>query len=957
MKKSIFYALCGLSLLISTTTSAQFGKLKDKIKEKAEQLMESEPKNLLNSSEELIKKELVKKTDAKQASFDTSSFIYTIAFLDKTESFENQQENEKLFKAANFLLTSEEDQTEQDQARSLYELGRYNYLKRSYRLAEFNLNAARDAYIALSLESDPVYLKTLGTLCLLYNDMGRFDQALKMAEQTAGSWKEEYGAGSKGYLSAMHNRAVILMNLGQFSAAEKSFLNLRDQIQHSEGEHSMPTAILHNNLAILYLKLGRMEAAAEMIQKTISIADQALKEKSGTYIQLLTNQALIYQQNHSYDKAEQTYLKAKDLQESRLKLNRTSDPDYAHLLSNMAALYMYKNDLGKAENYLKESLEIQVNKYGAVFPEVAAIQYELGNLYLLKKDWTSAKSNYNTAYASRVKLFGESHPTTIQSLYGLSVAEWYTGDVGLAKQHLETVLDVSLGFANDFFGSMSEVEKTSYWDQIQPYFLTYYNFAAKAKVPSDYLSKLFQYRTATKGILLSSTTKLKSTIQLSNDPKLISLYQQWVDQKKSLAVYYSLSRKELQNQRINLDSLEEAANQTERTLSERSGLFNASMSQQLSVSVEDIQAKLKAGESLVEIIQYPILDGFLSKESGYMAVVIQPNKSAQLVILPEGNELDSRNYASYKNLIRLKVTDKSSYEKFWQPIDQLLSENADVYLSTDGIYHQVNISTLLIPDAGYVVDKYTIHLLGHPRHLLEEEQRSRPMQNAFLLGYPDYGTDNIASLPGTDAEVNAIGAVLKRSGINYDIKERLQATESSVKAQQSPSIFHIATHGFFLEDVGGGSGEVFGVRIDEANKNPLLRSGLLLAGAGSEQSSNTASFEDNDNGVLNAFEAVNLDLSNTQMVVLSACETGKGDMKSGEGVYGLQRAFRIAGAEQLMMSLWKVDDNATKELMINFYDNWIEKHMSPVKAFRAAQLAVKAKFPEPYYWGAFVMVE
>jgi CHAT domain-containing protein len=168
-------------------------------------------------------------------------------------------------------------------------------------------------------------------------------------------------------------------------------------------------------------------------------------------------------------------------------------------------------------------------------------------------------------------------------------------------------------------------------------------------------------------------------------------------------------------------------------------------------------------------------------------------------------------------------------------------------------------------------------------------------------------------------------------------------------------VLHIATHGYFLEDVEA-SGSAFGVQLENATDNPLLRSGLMLAGASKTLSGqHMPNLASNDNGILTAYEAMNMNLEGTNLIVLSACETGLGDIKAGEGVYGLQRAFLVAGADALIMSLWKVDDAATQHLMRNFYTNWI-KLGNKQKAFKQAQLQLMTKYKEPFYWGAFVMM-
>lgn len=145
-----------------------------------------------------------------------------------------------------------------------------------------------------------------------------------------------------------------------------------------------------------------------------------------------------------------------------------------------------------------------------------------------------------------------------------------------------------------------------------------------------------------------------------------------------------------------------------------------------------------------------------------------------------------------------------------------------------------------------------------------------------------------------------------------------------------------------------------GVQVSRAKENPLLRSGLMFAGAAATLS-NEISIGGANNGMLNAYEAMSLNLKDTKLVIMSACETGTGEIVNGEGVYGLSRAFQIAGASKIIMSLWKVDDEATEQLMTSFYSEWI-KTKNPQNAFLSAQRTVKLKFPEPYFWGAFVLI-
>lgn len=216
------------------------------------------------------------------------------------------------------------------------------------------------------------------------------------------------------------------------------------------------------------------------------------------------------------------------------------------------------------------------------------------------------------------------------------------------------------------------------------------------------------------------------------------------------------------------------------------------------------------------------------------------------------------------------------------------------------------------------------------------------------------GGNLMALLPGTKVEVESIADIYTTAELEPALFLSNEATEQEIKLVDNPRTLHIATHGFFLESE---KLEEAGGEVDTYVENPLLRSGLILAGANSFIASGQISddYEDGEDGILTAYEAMNLNLDNTDLVVLSACETGLGEVSNGEGVYGLQRAFQVAGAKSIIMSMWTVDDAATQELMTHFYNEWIRTG-DKQKAFVSAQKILKDKWKAPYYWGAFVMV-
>ena len=213
--------------------------------------------------------------------------------------------------------------------------------------------------------------------------------------------------------------------------------------------------------------------------------------------------------------------------------------------------------------------------------------------------------------------------------------------------------------------------------------------------------------------------------------------------------------------------------------------------------------------------------------------------------------------------------------------------------------------------------------------------------------------DVVGQLPGTQEEVKELKSLLRGNG--WVTKEYLneEAVEDVVKKIDNPKIFHIATHGFFQPELELNA-EDLALNENLAAENPLLKTGLLLAGAGDILNQTTSNYNIED-GILTAYEAMNLNLDKTDLVVLSACETGLGELEAGEGVYGLQRAFLVAGARTIIMSLFKVSDEATQKLMVKFYNKWLETG-NKRESFIQAKKEIRQEYTDPIYWGPFIMI-
>jgi CHAT domain-containing protein len=468
---------------------------------------------------------------------------------------------------------------------------------------------------------------------------------------------------------------------------------------------------------------------------------------------------------------------------------------------------------------------------------------------------------------------------------------------------------------------------------------------------------MYEYQMATKALLLSATNKIKQTILASGNKQLIQDYKTWLDQKETLARLYAYSKSDLKEQKINLDSIEQATNAMEKKLSESSQDFSSGYSTK-KVSYTQVRDLLAPNEAIVEMIRVRNYDQKFTSDSKYVALVItKAQQLPKIIILDNGQQLETRYAKFYRNAIQQRANDEYSYDQYWARIEPALTDKKVIYLSPDGVYNQINLNTLKKGDNDFTINHYDFVILGNSKDLitLKEKKKVSPKKNATLLGFPDYGSNEIVSLPGTKVEIEGIGKILKTAGYQTTQLMQKTASEANLKKAKGTTLMHIATHGYFLQDVES-SGAGFGIQMENAANNPLLRSGLLLAGAAKTVTGNSEpSLQSNDNGILTAYEAMNLSLDGTDLIVLSACETGLGDVKAGEGVYGLQRAFLVAGANALVMSLWKVDDAATQMLMTSFYSNLI-KLGNKQKAFKQAQLQLMARYKEPYYWGAFVMM-
>lgn len=937
------------------SSSAQIlKKVKDQVTNKAKGEANQAKYEAQNKARQAAYKEL----DDFKAEFDSTDIDYAMLLSDNAGMFKGKASNEmgskfiRLGTIANSFY-KDQDLSNEENARLNLHLGQSAYATGRYVYAAKRLSAAQFFFEKAGMRSDLSYVKTIASQGLLYTSMGRFSQAEKFTSEALEMRKKKLGDKNMAVSASLNNYAVLHYNLGQYNESEKEFAAAIRVIESNKQQEAMPYAILLNNQAILYQSMGRYDQAVGLLKQALQLSGKLETARPRNQLKFLSNLALLYQLMGKYADAEQIYLQL----EKKLEKNK---PDYANYLNNAAILALLMKKEDKVEQMLKQSAEIYKSSMTENSPAYAKVISDRANFYRYKGRYAEAEPLLQQALQVRQETLGENHPLYAQSQEDLAILKWKQKDMTGAAALYRELMEKSLDFINRYFPPMSEKEKTKYWDLLSPRFERFYNFAIEASaIDKNILNDLFEYRMATKGLLLSSNRKISESILNSGNQKLIDDYSQWLDSKEQLTALYAYSKEELKEQGVNLDSLERATNSMEKKLSENSKEF-AQFFFASKTKLADVQRELKNDEALVEMIRFRNFDQVLADKCSYAALIVtKDGKQPKLVMLTNGTDLEGKYAKTYRLSMKNKANDEASFTHFWAPVEAELGGKKKIYFSPDGVYNQINLYTLKKAGGDFLINQYDVLLIGNPRDLVIKKSKTTlgSGKKATLLGFPDFGAGAvIAQLPGTKTEVDGINKLLKSSGFQVSELTQREATETNLKSSRRVSILHIATHGYFLKDVEKTNWPI-GVHADYAKDNVLLRSGLMLTGA-SEADKLMPGLDSSNNGIMTSYEAMNLDLKGTNLVVLSACETGLGEVKAGEGVYGLQRAFLVAGAEAVIMSLWKVDDEATQHLMNNFYANWV-KNNDRQKAFKQAQqqLMANPKFKAPLYWGAFVMIE
>jgi CHAT domain-containing protein len=824
------------------------------------------------------------------------------------------------------------------------------------------------------------------------------------------------GLQSLGYAHNLVSQGELYYKMGFYTAVEALYRQAQYIYEKHNFTQKVEYADLLNRFSLLYLRLNNLVDANRLVLQAKEIHQREYSAKHPAFAKDLHVLASIYLSAGYYPQAEKLLQEAVTIyKESGV----TKQIDYLMTISQLAECYEQTKEVKKADELFVAVIDSFRTHISEQSIELAGIEANLANLYYHLGKYEEALELHERSLETRYALLDDAHPEFLESINDLSLLSWAYKEIPAAEKYFEQSIENYTKQFNRYFSFLSEREKEFYYNRIRTFFEKYNSFALQRSVQKPaILGQIYNNQLRNKGLLFYTSQNVREQVLASKDDDLFQKYRGWIQLKEQLSKVYKLDPQDITAQNIPLDSLEEVANFIEKDLSLRIAITNTkSGKEQTQITWKDIQKKLNPDEAAIEMIRFqeflPDSGGHYSNKIYYAALVVtaKTTKYPALVLLENGEELEKKYVKFYRNSIKFKLKDIKSYGYFWQKIDtaNVLVGVKKIYFSPDGIYNQLNINTLFdSKHQKFVVDKTEIHTLTNTRDLIALKGKkvataSTSIGKAFLLGFPNYHLKKqkfalnlpvkqeenpallplvknqnirtrggrggfrggqIEELPGTKVEIENIAKILSQYHVENQVALGDSALEGNIKKINDFTVLHIGTHGFFSPtDFDDEKTNADSIRLESNLNNPLLNSGLLLAGADNAFSQETLLAEINalqkgsvyEDGVLTAYEAMNLNLGNTDLVILSACETGLGEIRNGEGVYGLQRAFQTAGAKTIVMSLWKVSDEATQQLMEYFYLDYC-KTKNKRHAFISAQLKLRETFSDPYYWGAFVMI-
>lgn len=848
----------------------------------------------------------------------------------------------------------------------------------------------------------PEVAESVNNLAAQLESQGDYAGAEPLYRRSLAMWERRLGPLHPDVAANLNNLGNLLEARGNFVDAEACYVRALAIKERAFGKDHADVALSLNNLGRMMLAKGDLEGAQPVFERALTIREKALGPAHPETAIAVADLAALHESQGKAAIAEAGYRRALAIREKALGARHHEVADALGLLSH---LLQARGDYDGAEPLARRALQIRQAALGAQHPDVAASLSDLAGVVEARGDLAAARQLHEQALAIREATFGVNHPSVARSLSALAVLHQVAGQPRAALPLVERAAAIREAHLATVLRGGSEAQKLAYVGTLDRDTDLVVALNADA-MPGDPAAARLAAETVLcrKARALDAMTETLSAVRHSGDPALASQLVRWKalhGQHAALVLRGpgSVPRPAWQ-QRI--DELQAQARQIEAELSSKSAAFKQASAP---VTLAAVQSSLPPKTVLVELLAARPFDVKAAPRqrfgpARYLAWVLAASGPPRLVVLAPVAELDPLADALRTAIAQRRPEDEVAAlarrlgALVLDPLRAAVGDATHLVVSPDGALALVPFAALLGADGKAAVEAFDMTYVSSGRDLLRLANRSTPRAGALVFANPAYddagdttaanspptrarslsrdlarGSMSFTPLPGAEAEAKAIAPLLAGSRLSVGAAAR----EADLKAVHGPSILHIATHGFFLRDLPDSAAPaaasrgaaVFGddptapVPAAPAPKavrweNPLLRSGIALAGANHRRSGE-------EDGILTALEASGLDLWGTRAVVLSACQTGVGESRSGQGVFGLRRALVLAGAETLVMSLWDVDDEATKDLMVAWYKR-IGAGEPRGAALRAVQREMLqgsrggGRWRHPALWAAFVAV-
>ena len=859
------------------------------------------------------------------------------------------------------------------------------------------------------LGADDIFVgESLKNLSSLYKSKGEYDKAITLLQRALPIFEKLFGNEHPAIAASLNNLASMYQAQGDYVQAEPLYQRALAIDEKVKGTEDPSVATTLDNLGNLYQEKGDYARAESSYKRALSIEEKAFGPEALDVATVINNLALLYQEERNYVDAERLLRRALAMREKTLT---PEHPEVATALDNLAVLYYEKGEFDSAEPLMKRALEIREKALG---PDHHAVALTLNNIAALKEkqgDSRNAEVLYKRAASIMERGLGAHHPDLAMALENLALFYAASGDTYQSINYLTRANDIWEYNIALVLTTGSEEQKRLYMSTLTRSTDGTVSLHLSS-APKDLRAARLALTTILrrKGRALDVVADELSNLRSRLDPEDRILLEQLASARSELAslVLNGVSKSDDGGHQAVVNKLEADVQRLEAAVSVRSAEFRA---QSQAVTIERVQEFIPPQTALVEFIAYhPYNLQAKTRDTRhgathYAAYILRGTGEPSWVELGDARPIDE-GVADLRRALKDPRSDnayqtgRALEEKVMRPIRALLGNTHRLFLSPDGSLNLVPFAALIDEQNRYLVETYSISYLTSGRDLLRMQVHLPSKQAPVVFANPLFdlapanGQSNqsprqvirrrsallsgatFRPLPGTAGEAQQLSAILP--GVR--VFTGTQASEGALKSLSGPAILHVATHGFFLPNQAEvAADETRGLVLGSGNEsraprneNPLLRSGIALAGANARQPT------DAEDGVLTALEAAGLDLWGTKLVVLSACETGVGEIKTGDGVYGLRRALVLAGAESQLMSLWQVSDEATRDLMVAYYKR-IQAGEGRSEALRQVQLemlrgtqkseigkdrslrierktAASQTRSHPFYWASFIPI-